>query len=85
MGQTCKSPSCFFESKQKTNYEEKKEKIKATRFHKQNRKQIFCKIKRIMQSGNSLQNLNCNIFPRSLEQKKPIKGHKHQVERERAS
>jgi len=69
MGQTCKSPSCFFESKQKTNSEEKKEKIKATRFQKQNWKPIFCKIKGIMESGNCLQNLNCNIFPRSMEQK----------------
>jgi len=28
MSQICKSPSCFFESKQKTNFEEKKEKNK---------------------------------------------------------
>jgi len=27
MDQTCKSSSCFFQSKQKTNFEEKKEKI----------------------------------------------------------
>jgi len=30
MSQICKNPRCFFESKQKTNSEEKKEEIKAT-------------------------------------------------------
>jgi len=49
----------LLEPKQKKYSEEKKEKIKVTRFQKQNWKQIFCKIKRIME----------NIFPRSLEQK----------------
>ena len=70
----------LLEPKQKKYSEEKKEKIKATRFQKQNWKQIFYKIKRIMESGICLQNLNCNIFPRSLEQESPIKGHKHQGE-----
>jgi len=34
-----------------------------------------------MESGNCLQNLNYNIFPRSFEQKNPIKGYKHEGEK----
>jgi len=64
MGQICKSPSCFFESKQKTNYEEKKEKIKATRSQKQNWKQIFCKIKRIMESWKLFTKSKLQYFPK---------------------
>jgi len=37
----------LIESKQKTNSKEKKEKIKATISHKQNWKQIFCKIQEL--------------------------------------
>jgi len=40
----------LLEPKQKKYFEEKKEKIKVTRFQKQNWKQILCKIKRIMES-----------------------------------
>jgi len=34
-----------------------------------------------MESGDGLQNLNCNIFPKILIAEKPIKGHKHQREK----
>jgi len=38
-----------------------------------------------MKVGNSLQNLNYNIFPNILGAEKPIKRHKPQGERGRAS
>ena len=85
MGQICKSPSCFFESKQKTNSEKKKEITKATRSQKQNWKQIFCKIKRIMESWKLSIKSKLQYFPKILGAEKPIKGHKHQGKRDKAS
>jgi len=63
MGQICKSPRFFFESKQKTNSEEK-EKIKATRSQKQNWKQIFYKIKRIIESWKLFTKSKLQYFPK---------------------
>ena len=81
MSQTCKSPSCFFESKQKTNSvgeerENKSYKIPETELEAnllQNKKnygkwKLFTKSK-------------LHYFPKILGAEKPIKGHKHQGEK----
>jgi len=49
-GPNMQKSKLLLEPKQNKYFEEKKERIKATRFQKQNWKQIFCKIKRIMES-----------------------------------
>ena len=81
MGQICKSPSCFFESKQKTNSvgeerENKSYKIPETELEAnllQNKKnygkwKLFTKSK-------------LQYFPKIFGAENPIKGHKHQGEK----
>ena len=51
-GPNMKKSKLLLEPKQKTNFEEKKEKIKSTISQKQNWKQIFCKIQELWKIGN---------------------------------
>jgi len=85
MGQICKSPSCFFESKKKKNSEEKKEKIKATRSQKQNWKQNLLQNKKNYGKWKLFTKSKLQYFPKILGAEKPIKGHKHRGEKGGAS
>jgi len=64
-----------------TNPEEKKDKIKAKRFQKQNWKKIFCKIKKNYGKWKLFTKSKLRYFPKILGAEKPIKGHKHQGKR----